>query len=101
RAIRSRSFSAWFFGFSDMENSQFVQANNRCDGLKFPEGEFRAVNGPSQILLDPGALHIFAPIADVPLAPGAETAQFVWPAIDGHVDNRQPVVFECSLQGIA
>ena len=86
--------------FSGMENSQFIQANNRCNGLKFHKG-FRAVSGPLQILFDPGTLHILAPVADVPLAPGAKTAQFVWPAIDGHVDDRQPVVFVCSLQGIA
>lgn len=41
----------------------------------------------SQILLDPGGLHVLAPVADVPLTPGAEATQFIRPAIDGHVND--------------
>src|SRR5215475_2924597 len=47
---------------------------------------------PLEILLDPGRLHVIAPVADIPLAPGTEATQFVQAAVHGNVDYGQAVV---------
>ena len=53
---------------------------------------------PLEVLLDPGSLHIIAPVADIPLAPSTEAAQFVWTAVHRNMDDRQAVVRVSGLQ---
>ena len=44
-----------------------------------------------QFLMEPLALHSFAPVADVPLAPGAEAAQRVVAGVNRHMHDRETV----------
>src|SRR5262249_60223340 len=46
----------------------------------------------SQILRGPGALDVLAPVADVPLPPGAEAGELVRPEINGDMHHREAVM---------
>src|SRR5262245_2028195 len=42
---------------------------------------------PLYLLPEAGGLHVLAPIADIPFAPGAKATQLIRTAIDRHMDN--------------
>src|SRR5262245_64727773 len=50
------------------------------------------ISVPLEILLDPRRLHVIAPVADIPRAPGAEATQLVRAAVHGNMDHRQAIV---------
>src|SRR5262245_16136191 len=67
----------------------------RNDSISILRRKTNAINWRlcrSKILFNPFSLDVVAPIADVPFAPGAESAEFVRAAIDRNVDDRKTIV---------
>src|SRR4029078_11592078 len=77
---------AFFFGTAQ----RFHLSYDWCFGHYLPPQRQRNAPAPVplKILLDPGGLHVLTPVADIPFAPGAETAQLIGAAIDRYMDDR-------------
>jgi len=85
RIFAKRTAGAFFFGGA--------QCGQRFNWRRFSHKSLRRRNDvaaspvPLEVLPDPVGLHVLAPVADVPFAPGAEAAKLVSAVVDRHVDD--------------